>query len=142
MLLAVVLFLVVVRAHPGGARAGRAVDDVGQLLAAAAAAAACGWRARRAGGRAGRAWLLLALATGSWAAGELVLSHFELLAGRQTPFPSAADAGYLLFAVLAVAGMLLWPSHALRGGARWRGLLDGVLVAGSLFTVSWVSALG
>jgi len=33
-------------------------------------------------------------------------------------------------------------SQALRGGVRWRGLLDGVLVAGSLFTISWVSALG
>jgi diguanylate cyclase (GGDEF)-like protein len=145
VLVLVVLFLVVVRFHPGGVKAGRAVDDVGQLLAAAAAAAACGRRARRAwcaGSRAGRPWLLLALATGSWAGGELAWSYFELLAGRQTPFPSVADAGYLLFAVLAVAGMLLWPSHALRGGARWRGLLDGVLVAGSLFTITWVSALG
>ena len=142
VLLAVVLFLAVVRLHPGGVKAGRAVDDVGQLLAAAAAAAACDRRARRAGPRAGRPWLLLALATGSWACGEAAWSYFELLAGRQTPFPSVADAGYLLFAVLAVAGMLLWPSHALRGGARWRGLLDGVLVAGSLFTITWVSALG
>ena len=57
VLLAVVLFLVVVRTHPGGARSGRAVDDVGQLLAAAAAALACGWRARRAGARAGLAGL-------------------------------------------------------------------------------------
>jgi len=87
-------------------------------------------------------WLLLALATGSWAGGEAAWSYFELFGGRQTPFPSVADAGYLLFAVLAVAGMLLWPSDALRGGARWRGLLDGVLVAGSLFTITWVSALG
>ncbi len=118
------------------------MDDVGQLLAAAAAAVACGWRARRVRGRAGRPWLLLALATGSWACGEAAWSYFELVTGRQTPFPSVADAGYLLFAVLAVAGMLLWPSHALRGGARWRGLLDGVLVAGSLFTITWVSALG
>ena len=93
---------------------GRGVDDVGQLLAAAAAAVACGWRARRVWGRAGRPWLLLALATGSWAGGELAWSDFELVAGRQTPFPSVADAGYLLFAVLAVAGMLLWRSHALR----------------------------
>jgi len=145
VLLAVVLFLAVVRLHPGGVKAGRAVDDVGQLLAAAAAAVACARRARRArcaGSGAGRSWLLLALATGSWACGEAAWSYFELLAGRQTPFPSVADAGYLLFAVLAVAGMLLWPSHALRGGGRWRGLLDGVLVAGSLFTITWVSALG
>jgi hypothetical protein len=41
----VVVFLVVVRVHPGGARAGRAVDDLGQLVAAAAASLA-GWRWR------------------------------------------------------------------------------------------------
>jgi len=32
VLFPVVLFLVVVRLHPGGFRAGRGVDDVGQLL--------------------------------------------------------------------------------------------------------------
>jgi diguanylate cyclase (GGDEF)-like protein len=31
---------------------------------------------------------------------------------------------------------------ALRGGARWRTLLDGTLVAAALFLVSWATALG
>jgi diguanylate cyclase (GGDEF)-like protein len=138
----VVAFLVAVRLHPGGPTAARAVDDVGQLIAAAAASAAAGWRSRRSSRQAGRCWLLMSAATGSWALGEGAWSYYELLAGRQTPFPSVADAGFLLFAALAMAALLSWPSDALRGAARWRGLLDGVLVAGSLFIITWVSALG
>jgi diguanylate cyclase (GGDEF)-like protein len=141
-LVAVVLFLVVVRLPPGGLVVGRAIDDVGQLLAAALATVAAGWRSRHSPRRAARAWLLLAMATGSWALGEGAWSYYELLASRQTPFPSVADAGFLLFAGLATAGLLLWPSAGLRGAARWRTLLDGVLVAGSLFIVTWVTALG
>ncbi len=142
MPVAVVMFVVLVRVHPGGPRVGRAIDDVGQLLAAAAAAVATGWRARRSAGRVRRSWWLLSAATGSWALGEVAWSYYELLAGRQTPFPSLADGGFLLFAGLAAAALLLWPSVALHGGARWRALLDGVLVAGSLFIISWVTALG
>jgi hypothetical protein len=51
--------------------------------------------------------LLLAAATGCWALGEGAWSYYELLAGRETPFPSVADAGFLLFAGLAMAALLL-----------------------------------
>jgi diguanylate cyclase (GGDEF)-like protein len=139
---AVALFLVVVRLHPGGPVAARGIDDIGQLLAAVIATVAAGWRSRHSAPRAARAWLLLAVATGCWALGEAAWSYYELLAGRETPFPSVADAGFLLFAGFAMVALLLWPSGALRGAARWRALLDGVLIAGSLFIVTWVTALG
>lgn len=142
VLIAVAVFLVLIRGQPGGPRAARAVDDLGQLVAAVIGCVAAGWRSRRAEPGAARSWLLLALATGSWAVGEAVWSYYELLADRETPFPSVADAGYLGFAALAVIAMLLWPSTTLQGGARWRALLDAVLVAGSLFIVTWVTALG
>ena len=89
-----------------------------------------------------RSWLLLSAATGSWALGECAWSYFELLARRETPFPSIADIGYLLFPLLAAIALMIWPSETLRGAARWRALLDGVLVAGALFIISWVTALG
>ena len=41
-----------------------------------------------------------------------------------------------------MVGLSLWPSAALHGGARWGALLDGCLVAGALFILSWVTALG
>jgi hypothetical protein len=93
---AVGLFVVLVRVPPGGPRVGRAVDDVGQLIAAAGAAAACGWRAARSPGQAARSWWLLSAGTGCWAAGELAWSYYELVAGRQSPFPSVADAAAVL----------------------------------------------
>jgi diguanylate cyclase (GGDEF)-like protein len=89
-----------------------------------------------------RSWLCLTVATGSWACGEAVWSYYELVSRRETPFPSAADVGFLLFPLLAGVGVLLWPSAALHGRARWRTLLDGMLVAGSLFLLSWATALG
>ena len=135
-------FLILLRVHPGGALAARAVDDVGTMLAAAVACIATARQARRSSIKAARSWTLLAAATGSWAVGEAVWSYYELLAGRQSPFPSLADAGFLGFAVFAVVGLMLWPSVALTGAARWRALLDGVLVAGSLFIITWVTALG
>jgi diguanylate cyclase (GGDEF)-like protein len=138
----VLAFVVAVRRAPEGSQLQRAVDDLGLLLAAATAAVACGWRARRSSRRVARPWWLLAAATGSWALGEAAWSYYELLADRETPFPSAADAGFLGFSGLAAVAVLLWPSEALRGAARWRALLDGVLVAGALFIITWVSALG
>jgi diguanylate cyclase (GGDEF)-like protein len=140
--IAVILFVSTLRLPFGSALAARAVDDVGQLMAAALAAGCCWRQARRSTGQLRRSWQLLAAATGSWACGEAVWSYYELLNRRETPFPSAADAGFLLFPLLAGIGLLLWPSAALRGGARWRTLLDGALVAGSLFLLSWVTALG
>ncbi|MEO3935335.1 GGDEF domain-containing protein [Dermatophilaceae bacterium Soc4.6] len=135
-------FMLLVRFQPAGPQVGRAVDDVGQLLAAAAAAVVCAWRARRSAPQVARSWWWLAAGTASWALGETTWSYYELVADRQTPFPSVADAGFLLFPVLAAIGLLQWPSTVSRGTTRWRSLLDGVLVAGALLILSWVTALG
>jgi len=120
VLIAVTAFLVLVHLHPGGILVGRAIDDLGQLVAAAVAAGAAAWRSRRSSPRAARSWLLLSAATGSWALGECAWSYFELLARRETPFPSIADIGYLLFPLLAAIALMIWPSETLRGAARWR----------------------
>jgi len=142
LVLTVVGFAMLMRFQPGGPTLARAVDDVGQLLAAAVAAVSCGRRAWRSAGREARSWWWLTAGTTSWALGESAWSYYELVADRQTPFPSVADAGFLLFPVLSAVGLLRWPSAVLQGTTRWRTLLDGVLVAGALFILSWVTALG
>ncbi len=142
VLLAVLVFVLLLQLPFATGRPARAIDDIGQLLAATTASVATAWRSRHSGLRARRSWLLLSAGTGAWAVGEAIWSYYELIADKQTPFPSLADAGFLLFPAFAVVGLLLWPSVALRGGARWRALLDGTLVAGSLFIISWVSVLG
>ena len=61
---------------------------------------------------------------------------------RSAPFPSLADVGYLLFPVFALAALLVRPSAAFDGKGRVRVLLDGLMVAGALFNLSWATTLG
>src|SRR4051794_34868497 len=88
-----IAFVVDLRLQPGGAFATRAVDDLGQGGAAVVASVAAAVRARLARGRLRMSWALISAGTGSWAAGELIWSYYELLAHRATPFPSLADVG-------------------------------------------------
>jgi len=123
----------------GGDRLTRAVDDLGQLLAAAVGSGLCLWAARVAGGDRRRGWLLLGLAALSWALGELVWSYLEVLRGQLSPFPSPADAGFLLAVPLTVGGVLQFFRG--NGLASARVGLDGAIVAAALFFISWVLVL-
>ncbi|HZC70936.1 MAG TPA: EAL domain-containing protein [Jatrophihabitans sp.] len=135
-------FVVDLRLQPGGERVTRGIDDFVQLFAAAIAAASGAVRARRETGRIRLSWQLLAAGTGCWALGQTIWTYYEVIAATPTPFPSLADAGYLLLPVLAMAGLLVRPSQAFAGRARARIALDVLLVIVSLFTVSWATALG
>lgn len=73
-----------------------------------------------------------------WALGEVLWTYYEL-AVDEAPFPSLADAAYLVMPVGFCAGLLLFPADS--GQSRGRMLLDGLIVAGSLFLVSWVTIL-
>ena len=85
--------------------------------------------------------LIGAGATG-WSCGQGIWSYYELLGHRETPFPSLADAGFLSFPVLALVGLLVRRTAGFGRHRHTRALLDGLLVAGSLFLVSWATALG
>jgi diguanylate cyclase len=140
--LLVLAFVLDLQLRPGGVDLTRTIDDVAEMLAAAAASGAALWRARRSRRRTRTSWLLIAGGTGGWALGEAIWCYYELLAGRDTPFPSLADAGFLVFPVLGLIGLLVRPSSAFAGQGRIRVALDAVLVAASLFVVSWGTALG
>jgi diguanylate cyclase (GGDEF)-like protein len=135
-------FVLILTVKPGGSHLTRTVDDVSELVAAMAAGAVGLWRGRQLTGRARVSWTLLAAGAFSWGVGEALWCYYELLAGRSTPFPSFADLGFLLFPVLAFAGLLARPSAAFTGQGRTRLAVDAVLVSTSLFVISWVSALG
>ncbi|HEX4017509.1 MAG TPA: GGDEF domain-containing protein [Frankiaceae bacterium] len=141
-LLAVLFFALELHLKWGGARARKDIDDLGEL-AAAGIASACGIRrAIRTSGRARLSWLFIGAGAGCWAAGQGVWSYYELIGHRQTPFPSLADAGFLSFTGLAMVGLLVRRSFGLGRHRRSRALLDGMLVAASLFVLTWVTALG
>ena len=126
----------------GGGYATRVVDDAG-LLCFAVLATACSCVAARYGrGRQRAAWAALAAGLCGWSVGEAIWCYYELWTGmEQAPFPSPADAGFLILPVGAGLALLLLPiGHS--GQSRARLVLDGLIVAGSLFVVSWVSVLG
>lgn len=118
------------------------VDDLAELVAAAVAGAGCLVLPRRRPTAERRFWLLIGLGLLAWAAGETVWSVYELLLGRATPFPSAADVGFLLFPVLTTAALWMLPWTAASRPGRLRETLDGLIVVCSLFAVSWVVVLG
>jgi PAS domain S-box-containing protein len=126
----------------GGDAATTAVDDVAETLSASIAAAACVYAARLTGGRLRSAWILLALSAASWGLGQLVWSIYEVGYGVSLSSPSAADVGFLAAIPFAVAGVLALPAAPNTRSSRWRALLDGAIVAGSLIFVAWAFGLG
>jgi diguanylate cyclase (GGDEF)-like protein len=142
MALVLVVFALAVRARWGGPAFAHGVSDIGQAAAALIASLAALWRARLSDGRTRLSWLLLAGGTAGWALGQGVWSYYELVSTQATPFPSYADIGFLLFPVLALPGLLVRPSAAFVGRGRLRLVLDGMMVAASLFSLSWVTAIG
>lgn len=138
----VVAFALVLELRPGGAFLTSAVDDLGEAVAAGAAALACSWRASSSVGRWRTSWRLLGTGLAAWCIGQLIWSYYELISDRETPFPSAADIGFLLFPAFGLCGLLARPSTGLGARARVRLILDGAMVAASLFIISWITALG
>lgn len=118
-----------------------AVVDLTELAVAAAAALACGWRGARSTRSPAVAWWLFAAACGTWAAGQGIWTWYEVVALRPAPFPSYADVGFLAFPLFATAGLLALGRRSLRLRAGARAGLGGLLLAASLFSVSWLTAL-
>jgi diguanylate cyclase (GGDEF)-like protein/PAS domain S-box-containing protein len=139
---ACLLFLAWIQFKWGGSHGAEVFDDVSQLVAAYTAAAACGFAAWRQRARTRLAWALLAASAFSWGAGEIVWCVYQLFLGTSIPFPSFADLGYLLADPLAIAGVLCFPVLPSRATSLVRVILDGLLIAGSLFIVSWSTVLG
>lgn len=98
---------------------------------------ACFRTARRStnGQRAG--WASMGIACASWALGGAAWWYYEILAGREVPFPSVADVGYLGLIPFAVAALIAFPQAGVRAALRFRNALDGLIVAGSLLFMSW-----
>jgi diguanylate cyclase len=123
------------------------VDDVAQLAAGLWATVLCWLTARRLGGpeRTWRRWMTFAMA--GWSVGQALWSWYQIFSDTDLPSPSLADVGYLTLPVLALPALLVLasePSHAVSGrrGAPLVFLLDALIVVGSLFILTWSTALG
>ncbi len=77
----------------------------------------------------------------AWLVGAIMWTYDETLFKLGLPtWPSTADAAFLLFPVCAAIALLLL-STANKGQLRVRLVLDAVIIATSLFVVSWVTVL-
>jgi diguanylate cyclase (GGDEF)-like protein len=116
----------------------KAVDDMVFVMLSISGAVFAARAARAVHGRLRAAWVAMTIGMVGWALGEVLWAYYEL-ALDEPPFPSLTDAAYLVMPVGFCAGLLLFPTDS--GHSRGRTLLDGVIVAGSLFVVSWVTIL-
>ncbi|MFD9128328.1 putative bifunctional diguanylate cyclase/phosphodiesterase [Kitasatospora sp. NPDC059571] len=118
------------------------MGDFGLAAAALAAAVSCLAHSVRVAGPARSAWVLFALSSATVAFGNGAWGWYEVVLRAPLPPDSPADYAFLLFAPLAITGLLVLAQRP-RTPAGWLCLLlDGWLVAGSLFTLSWSLALG
>jgi PAS domain S-box-containing protein len=126
----------------GGEQASVAVDDIGEAVAALIAAISCGLAAARTSNRTRLAWAFFAASAASWCAGEVVWSVYEVGMGVNVPFPSAADAGFLLAIPLALVGVFAFTSAPSRLATQGEAFLAGAIIALSLLFVAWALGLG
>jgi two-component system, sensor histidine kinase and response regulator len=125
-----------------GDKATTSFDDIGEAVAAFIAAASCAFAAFRNRGRVRAAWALFAVSALSWAVGEVIWTYYEVFSGQDVPFPSLADAGYLLAVPFAIAGVLTFTSAPTRLATRSETVLAGSIVALSFLFIAWGLGLG
>src|SRR5689334_10397166 len=104
----------------GGGAVTQRFDNLGETLAAFIAAAVCATAAWRHHRRTRIAWGLIGASALSWGVGQAIWTYYELVLGRQVPFPSFADLGFLGAVPLAVAGVLFFPWVPSRGTSLLR----------------------
>jgi diguanylate cyclase (GGDEF)-like protein len=124
----------------GGESTVDVVSTLGLLSFAVFAAISAALAARSARGRQRKAWICLTIGLVGWVAGDVISGYHALVLEQESPFPSLADAGYLLFPVGACLALVLFPTGYSRQ-SRARLVLDGLIIAAALFEVSWVIVL-
>src|SRR5689334_13481112 len=134
-----VAFAATLIARWGGPGVALNVSQYGCLAFSLFAVVCSGLAARSAVGRQRKAWIAMLVGLTGWTIGAALWIYYESIA-HQPPFPSLADAGYLTFPIGAAAAMVLFPV-GYPGHSRARFVLDGLIVAGALFEISWVLVL-
>jgi diguanylate cyclase len=119
-----------------GAYAARPVDQVVSVLFLVFAAACAGKAARSAVGRRRLGWLLLMTGLLGWAVGAVAWSVYEVRPEfEHAAHPASAEVLLLLYPIGAIASLVLLADPFRRTSQL---VLDGLIVASSLFVVSWV----
>ena len=123
------------------------IDDSAQLGAGLAATVACLATARHSQGPE-RTWRRrMGLGMAGWSVGMSFWAWYQIVADTPMPSPSWADVGFLVMPALALPALLsLAVGH--RPDSRpdpHRSIvffLDGIVVVGALFLLTWATSLG
>jgi two-component system cell cycle response regulator len=70
-----------------------------------------------------------------------IYTYYDLVLHEQ-PFPSWADAGYLLNSLAVLVAIMVLPYRPVTGILRVRVLLDSLMILAALVTFNWFFALG
>ncbi|OBI14837.1 diguanylate phosphodiesterase [Mycobacterium sp. E2327] len=123
-----------------GAYGTRPVDEIVFALCLLVTAATAGYAARFSTGRRRFGWLALVIGLLGWAAGEVLWSFYYARPEiEHATHPAVAEAVLSLWPIGAMLSLALL-SHLSRHSPR-RLVLDGLIVATSLFVISWVFVL-
>ncbi len=121
------------------------VGDLAILTASLWATLSCARAAARSRSGA-RGWALLAVAAAIWSIGQTIWTVYGFSGdhslGHVYPFPSAADIGYLGYAVPAVAALIFFSKQKPAPRTDIRATLDGLLVGAAILCTSWALVLG
>ena len=139
------------------------VNDLSQLAAGLSAAISAAYFAAKSRSWERRWRIFAAIGMTGWSIGQCIWSWYQIVERTETPSPSWADAGYLTVAPFALAALIVFARHGsspqgeppdgapARGTAaatrsrRFQGaglILDGLLIVGSLFLLTWTTTLG
>ena len=115
------------------------IDEIAYLICLVFAGGCAAKAARSTGGRRRYGWLALIVALSAWAVGVVVRTFEEVRVDSYPWHPSLTQGVLMVFPVAAYACLLLLGD--LDKAPRRRMVLDGIIVATSLFVVSWVFVL-
>ncbi len=119
-------------------RWGYGVDNFGTALLAVCAAYVCAFKSQRPTTRQRLAWRLLGGASVAFAISDIDLGWHLSIRGEVVATPPIYSIASGLTIVLAYLAIVLLPAPQLLFTEKTRGLLDGLILAGSLLVVLWV----
>jgi len=124
----------------GGPYATRPVDEAAKVVCLVFAAACAGKAAHSAVGRRRFGWLALVTGLLGWAIGEVMWAVYDVRPeSEHAAHPAMADGMFLVYPIGALASLVLLSNLSRRSPRRL--VLDGLIVATSLFIVSWLFVL-
>jgi diguanylate cyclase len=118
------------------------VNNLLQTVSALTAGLICALVAWRGSTGRRRGWFAMAIALVGWGAGQAYWSWSEIVVKAETPFPSIADVGFLIFPLAAAFAVVSFQRGTSLGRARLRAVSDGLIISAALFILSWALVLG